>query len=222
VLGERLLGSDQQHDRRLDRGEIRDLAAIRLRDHRGDAGGEGRAVVGQPAGPGVVGKRTVASLVARDEAFHPALEIRGPSGHLGGLIACSGEGAVPGDDQCADAVGMMTTECQRDIAAHGVAPEARRCNLQIVQHGDDVGGLPASPICRLIVRLVAPAVSASVDEDEAIGVGKPRDVPSVPPVLSRPGQAVVEHQRLPAPRDLVVDTRAIVHRVRHRAVPLSW
>ena len=50
---------------------------------------------------------------------------------------------------------MMATERQRDVAAHGMTPEARRFNLQIVQHGDDVGGLPAPPICRLIVRLVA-------------------------------------------------------------------
>jgi hypothetical protein len=40
--------------------------------------------------------------------------------------------------------------------------EARRCKFQIVQHGDAIGGLPATPICRLITRLVAPAVSAGV------------------------------------------------------------
>jgi hypothetical protein len=68
----RLLGSDQQQHRRLDRGEIRGLAAIQLRDHSSNAGREGRAVVGQPAGPSVVGKRAVASLVARDEPLYPA------------------------------------------------------------------------------------------------------------------------------------------------------
>src|SRR5215216_4968788 len=117
---------------------------------------------------------------------------------------------------------MMTTEGQRDVAAHGMTPETRRCNLQLVQHGNDVGGLPAPPIYRLIVRLVASTVSAGVDEDEAIGVRKSRDVSSIPPARSRPGQTVVEHQRLLAPSYLVVDTQSVVRRVRHRAVPISW
>jgi hypothetical protein len=64
LVGERLLGPDQQHDRGFDLREIRDLAAVRLRYHRGDAGGESRAVVGQPADPGVVRERTVTAFIA--------------------------------------------------------------------------------------------------------------------------------------------------------------
>ena len=71
LLGEWLLGSDQQHDRRLDRGEIRDLAAVRLRDHGGDAGGEGRAVVGQPALPGR--RREAGRGVARSPRRSPSI-----------------------------------------------------------------------------------------------------------------------------------------------------
>jgi hypothetical protein len=159
----------------------------------------------------------VAVFVACHEAFYPVLKIRGPGGHLGGFITCGGEGAVPGDDQCARPIGMMATEGQCNISAHGMTPETCRFNLQIVQYGDDVGSLPAPPICRLIVRLVALTVPSGVDEDQAIGLHQPPNISGIPPALARPGQAVVEHQRLPAPRDFVMDEQTIVDRIRHGA-----
>jgi hypothetical protein len=38
----------------------------------------------------------------------------------------------------------MPSEGQRNVAAHGVAPEARHVDVQVAEHGHDVGGLAAS------------------------------------------------------------------------------
>jgi hypothetical protein len=96
----------------------------------------------------------MASLISRDDAFHPALKIRGPGGRLGGLFACGSEGAVASDNERGHAVRMMAAESQRDIAAHEVAPEARGIDFQIVLHGDDVGGLVAPAVCHTVVDRV--------------------------------------------------------------------
>ena len=136
------------------------------------------------ASPWLAGQRNRASSEvyrgaarAVDEAFYPALEIGGPGGHLGGFIACGGEGAVPGTTRALTRSGMIAPSVRPYRRRPWNDPRARRFD----PHSFSTAMTSAACLrrgCRLVMRFRPVAVPASVpNQDEAMGLTSPATYP---------------------------------------------
>jgi hypothetical protein len=86
-----------------------------------------------------------------------------------------------------------------------------------VEDGEDVADALVEYVSRGIVRRVAAALAAGIEEDEAIGVAQSLNVASVfaAPVFETAEEADVEDKRWPAAFDLIVNADAVVTGVGH-------
>jgi hypothetical protein len=94
----------------------------------------------------------------------------------------------------------------------------RACNPFRVEDGENAADALVERISRRIVRRVAAALAAGIEEDEAIGVTQSLNVASVlaAPVFETAEEADVEEKRWPAAFDLIVNADAVVVGVGHR------
>src|SRR5437773_6260219 len=135
------------------------------------------------------------------------------------LIARMGMGAA--DHQAIDALGRILRHAEPDPAAHRIAPEMRFREIERVEHGGDIGDPPIKAVRTRIVRLVALAVTAPVDQDQPI-VGLERiDIAGPVPILDGLYQAVLEDEWLPLPLNAIMDTYTSVICKWHRVTPPS-
>jgi hypothetical protein len=81
-----------------------------------------------------------------------------------------------------------------------------------VEDGEDVTDALVERVSRGIVRRVAAALAAGIEEDEAIGVTQSLDVASVlaAPVFETAEEADMQDKRWPAAFDLIVNADAVV------------
>jgi hypothetical protein len=88
----------------------------------------------------------------------------------------------------------------------------RAFNPFSVEDGEDVADTLAEGIGRGIVRRITAALTAGIEEDEAIGITKGFDVAGVfaAPVFETAEEADVEDQRGSAALELVVNTDAVI------------
>ena len=94
----------------------------------------------------------------------------------------------------------------------------RAFNPFSVEDGEDVADALVERVGRGIVRRVAAALAAGIEEDEAIGVTQSPNLTSVlaAPIFETSKEADVKDQRWPAALDLIVNADAVVVGVRHR------
>ena len=88
----------------------------------------------------------------------------------------------------------------------------RAVNPFSVEDGEDVAEALVERVGRGIVRRVATALAAGIEEDEAIAVTQGLNVACVlaAPVFETAEEADVEEKRWPAALDLIVDADAVV------------
>src|SRR5205809_886428 len=93
--------------------------------------------------------------------------------------------------------------------------------IESVEHGGDIGDPPIKAVRCGIVRFVALAVTAPVDQDQPI-VGLERiDIAGPVPILDGLYQPVLEDEGVPLPFDAVMDADPTVVDIWHRLTPPS-
>ncbi len=90
---------------------------------------------------------------------------------------------------------------------------------EIVEDGDDIGGAQGQIVGGAIVRLVALAVAAGVDQDHGVPIPQGLDIAEVHPIRAAAHRAVVKHERRSAAGGLVMDADAAVAREWHGFSP---
>ncbi len=78
-------------------------------------------------------------------------------------------------DHGANALGCMPPDPEAEPSPPRDAEEMRPPDVQLVEHGDDIGDAKGHRIRVGVVRLVAPPVTPMVDEDEPEFIGRCRE-----------------------------------------------
>ena len=93
----------------------------------------------------------------------------------------------------------------------------RLCEIERIEHGGDVGDSSIENVGGRIVRLVAPAETARVGQDQTKASRRERtDIAALVPILDRLDHAVLKDERRAFPFDALMDANSLVVSVRHR------
>lgn len=88
-------------------------------------------------------------------------------------------------------------------------------DFELLEDGDDVGGIALASIGLRLVRFIARTVSTRIDQDQAMSRLQGFDIAEVIPGLEAVGEAVLEHQRRAITLNLVMNADALIVGVRH-------
>src|SRR5215470_7300982 len=125
------------------------------------------------------------------------------------------------DDESPDPFWRILRHTPSDPPSHRISPEVCRRDLEGVEHRHDISDLQGQSIRVGVVRLVARAMPAGIQEDELIVGFQWLDVPAPRPASHVPGIPVLKHQWRARTLDSVVDTKALIRRVWHRRYLLT-
>ncbi len=141
-------------------------------------------------------------LIAQNDARVALRKIGGPARHLSRCFAGGRDGTVAGDDERAKTIGPVAADGERHVAAHGVPPESRVEDAELVQYGNGAGGVARTGARGAAARFVAGAMAAHIDQGELVVLAQTRRVAGVVPAGARPGEAMGKNERLAITRNL--------------------
>ena len=119
------------------------------------------------------------------------------------------------DNQRLEALRRILCHAKPDPPAHRIPPEMCRGKIEGVEDCNDILAMQGQRIRSRIVRFITCSMPPGIHEDELVVGFQGVDIPGPRPALHVPGKPVLKDQERPFALDSVVDTDALIGRVRH-------